>query len=119
MCFFTPDLGRALCALSVLVSTTQAQERTAWATSQLQGSPDPPLPFTTERVLTAIKWDKPLYALADAGGDRNHLLVMEEGNDSDRPARLFRVNYRSESPAKDLFFELPKFLVYGLTLDPD
>ncbi|HAT20728.1 MAG TPA: hypothetical protein DCS85_11275, partial [Verrucomicrobiales bacterium] len=61
----------------------------------------------------------PLYALADAGGDRNHLLVMEEGNDSDRPTRIFRVNYRSESPAKDLFFELPKFLVYGLTLDPD
>ncbi|MED5417398.1 MAG: hypothetical protein VYA27_01785, partial [Verrucomicrobiota bacterium] len=87
MCSFTPNLGRALCALSVLVSTTQAQERTAWATSQLQGSPDPPLPFTTERVLTSIKWDKPLYALADAEGDRNHLLVMEEGNDSDRPTR--------------------------------
>jgi len=119
VCSFTRSLGRALCALSVLVSATQAQERTAWTTSRLQGSPDPPLPFTTERVLAAIKWDKPLYALTDADGDRKHLLVMEEGNDSDRPMRLFRVNYRSESPAKDLFFELPKFLVYGLTLDPD
>jgi uncharacterized repeat protein (TIGR03806 family) len=52
-------------------------KRPAWTTSRVVGSPEPPLPFTTERVYPNLQFNRCLD-LAKAPGS-NRLFVVEQG----------------------------------------
>ena len=51
--------------------------RTLWTTSRVVGSPDPPPPYKLERVYPQIKFDQPLYLIAEPTSDR--IIVGERG----------------------------------------
>jgi glucose/arabinose dehydrogenase len=96
-----------------------AAERTPWTSSRLAGSPEPPLPFTVEKIFEAIKWENPIYALTDPGANRDHVVIVQQGGEENRPTRIFRVKADPSTTAKETFLELPGWLVYGMTFDPD
>lgn len=50
--------------------------RVSWDTSRVRGSPEPPLPYKTERVFAELALKRPLYAAMLPGTDR--LLVVEQ-----------------------------------------
>ena len=49
--------------------------RTPWTTSRLQGSPDPPLPYSIERLFPQIEFTNPTVLTNAPGNDR--LFVAE------------------------------------------
>ncbi|HUF60796.1 MAG TPA: PQQ-dependent sugar dehydrogenase [Verrucomicrobiales bacterium] len=81
-----------------------------WTGSRLTGSPDPPLPFTVEKVYPEIAWRSPIYIASEPGG--NHLIVIEEHG------RLLRVAADLRSTEAQAYAEFPGWLVYGMTFDP-
>lgn len=52
-------------------------QRTPWTTSQIVGTPEPPLPFLTERVFPGLTFKNPVDLIAVPGTD--HMLVLELG----------------------------------------
>ena len=69
---------RPLLAFAVLVSgAATAAPRTPWTTSRVTGSPNPPAPFTVERVFPQRTFDRPVEFMRQPGSDR--WVVMQEG----------------------------------------
>jgi putative heme-binding domain-containing protein len=98
--------------------------RTSWTTSQVVGSPDPPLPFKVVRVLPNLNFNRPLLLVR--GPEGNRLFVGEQSgalysfrDDPDAKAELF-IDLRQEIKTIPL---LPKAksveIVYGLVFHPD
>src|SRR5262245_32658812 len=44
--------------------------RIPWTTSHVIGSPDPPLPYTVERVFTNLTWKEPVFIAAEPDSKR-------------------------------------------------
>ena len=57
--------------------------RIPWTTSRVIGSPEPPLPYTVERVFTNIPWRQPMFITAEPGTDR--LFVIQQSGDTNMP----------------------------------
>ncbi|MEO1995721.1 MAG: hypothetical protein ABGZ17_10650, partial [Planctomycetaceae bacterium] len=51
------------------------QQRTPWTNTRLVGTPDPPPPYTVERVFSELKFDHPVFIAQEPGTDR--ILVAE------------------------------------------
>lgn len=80
----------AACMLSAFVSVivshvdfSQAEERpygiekrVAWTTSRLVGTPEPPLPYLTERVFPELTFENPVDLIAVPGTDQMLLLEL-------------------------------------------
>ena len=109
----------AAAGLILFAVPAHAAERTPWTTSRLAGSPEPPLPFTVEKIYPEIKWENPIYALAEPGGDHDRILIVQQGGEDNRPTRIFRLKADPATSAREPFFELPGWLVYAMTFDPD
>lgn len=90
--------------------------RVPWTTSRLVGSPDPPLPYTVERIFTRIKWERPIFIAAEPGTDR--LLVVQQGGETNQPSRILQL--RNDPNAKDIspFLTVSRRLIYSLTFHP-
>jgi uncharacterized repeat protein (TIGR03806 family) len=86
------------------------KKRTAWTTSRLHGSPEPPPPYRTERAFPKLKFYEPLD-MAHAPG-RNRLAVAE------RPGKIFTFVNRPDVEKADLLLELPGKTIYGFAFDP-
>ena len=95
---------------------TQNDQRITWQNTRLVGSPDPPLPYTTEPVFDTITWDRPIYAKSEPGTE--NLLVVLQGGEKDRPSRVLRLNETQPDRVSD-FLEIDRRLVYGLEFDPN
>jgi putative heme-binding domain-containing protein len=54
-----------------------AAPRTPWTTSRVTGSPNPPAPFTVERVFPQRTFDRPVEFMRQPGSDR--WVVLQEG----------------------------------------
>src|SRR5687768_12206549 len=46
------------------------EKRSAWTSSRITGSPEPPSPYRTERIFPKLKWVEPLEMVALPGSDR-------------------------------------------------
>ncbi len=98
--------------------TEPSASRPRWRTSRVIGSPEPPRPYSVERVFTAQTWKAPLYAIAEPTG--NHLLVIRQGGESDRPSQVVRLPDDPQTQAEPTpFLEMQRRLIYGLVFHPD
>jgi putative heme-binding domain-containing protein len=96
-------------------------KRTAWTTSRVTGSPDPPHPFKIERAFAKLSFKNPL--LMARAGDR--FFVGEHAG------KIFSFPDRQDAPKAELFFDLTKELrwdrsrfsgidaIYGLAFHPN
>ncbi|MEZ6050323.1 MAG: PQQ-dependent sugar dehydrogenase [Planctomycetaceae bacterium] len=90
--------------------------RVPWTTSRITGSPDPPLPFTTERVFPQLTFTRCLDIAAPRGSER--LFVAEQDG------KIFSFPNRPDVEQADLVADLAKEIeglqsVYAITFHPD
>ncbi len=84
--------------------------RSLWTTSHVVGSPDPPLPFRAVRAFQHLKFNHPLYILAEPDSDR--LLVVEQNG------RILAFPNTPDVAASEPFLTLADRDIYGLTFHP-
>jgi len=87
--------------------------RVPWTTSRVIGSPDPPLPYTVEKVLTDVQLKQPIHIAGEPGKDS--LLVVEYGNSS----RILRMDDDLSTKSAETVLEIEHWQVYSLAFHPD
>jgi glucose/arabinose dehydrogenase len=104
--------------LLILPCLALAEERAAWTSSNIHGSPEPPPPYVAESVWPHITFDDPLDITPLKSEDK--LFITE------RAGRIWSVpaNLSSRPDHADLMFDangmIPKFLrLLGLEFHPD
>ncbi|MFT5188907.1 MAG: glucose/arabinose dehydrogenase/cytochrome c553 [Verrucomicrobiales bacterium] len=108
---------RSLLWLVLSVSLfAQENERVPWTSSRLAGSPEPPLPFTVERIFPKVDLPAPMYLIEEPGSDR--LWVVLQGGERDKPAKIVGFPNHPEATESELVFELPGHLIYSMIFDP-
>lgn len=90
--------------------------RTAWTTSRITGSPERPLPYMTERVFPALKFNQCLDLTAAPGSQR--LFVVEQSG------KVFSFLNQPDIGSADLVVDFAKSIpgvkqVYSLVFHPD
>src|SRR5262245_24454895 len=85
------------------------QQRVLWTTSRIQGSPDPPPSYRTERVFSRLKFDEPL-ALAYAF-EKDRWLVAE------RYGKIYSFPNVADTDQTELLLDLGR-IILGLALHP-
>src|SRR5690606_33872724 len=115
-------LSSALCL--VIVTTTAAwgsepkaamEKRPAWTTSRIQGSPEPPPPYTTERAFPKLQFQYCVDLVSAPGVDR--LFLVEQYG------KIFSFPNRDDVEKADLVVDLRKEVpgvqqVYALAFHP-
>lgn len=86
----------------------------AWTNSRVVGSPDPPLPYTVEKVFTHIRFRAPLFAIREPGTDA--LWVVQQGGEKDRPSKVLRV--REAADQAETLLTISNRLVYSVEFHP-
>ena len=91
-------------------------ERVAWTTSSISGSPEPPLPYVSEQVFPSLKFTNCLDIIAAPGSDR--LFVVEQAG------RIFSFPNDSDVSEPDLVLDLAQDIpgvrqVYALVFHPN
>ncbi|WP_417382143.1 PQQ-dependent sugar dehydrogenase [Gimesia sp.] len=92
------------------------EQRVPWTTSRIKGTPDPALPYETERAFPQLKFNQPL-AIATAPGEKRFFVAERKG-------KIFSFNYEDQQTSQaDLFFDLklkePALNeIYGITFHP-
>ena len=118
-----PSFGLVFLLLWPLVSRAAEgsppglDKRIPWTTSKVVGTPEPPLGYTVERVLTNVTFKSPIYTAAEPG--TQDLLVIQQGGEKDRPSKILRVPENAAPNTPEVFLEIPRRLVYGLTFHPN
>lgn len=92
------------------------QKRPAWTTSRIVGSPEPTLPYTTERAFPELKFNQCLDITTQPGGNR--LFVVEQSG------KIFSFPDRADVATADLVIDFAKAIpgvqqVYSLVFHPD
>ncbi|QDT44324.1 Quinoprotein glucose dehydrogenase B precursor [Gimesia alba] len=91
-------------------------KRVPWTTSKIKGTPDPALPYETERAFPNLKFNQPL-AIATAPGQKRFFVAERKG-------KIFSFPYEDQSVSQtDLFFDLKERVkdlneIYGITFHP-
>jgi len=85
------------------------QERELWTTSRVQGSPEPPTPYSTEFAFANLRFDQPLDMAVVPG--TNRLAIAE------RLGKIYTFENRPEVTEKQLLIDLGR-TVYGFTFHP-
>ncbi len=93
------------------------ERRIPWTTSRVVGTPDPPLPYTTEPFLPQLPLKNPLFVIAEPGTP--DLLVILQGSDSERSSRILRVSGTTADPTSTPLLEVPRPLVYSVAFHPE
>ena len=92
------------------------EKRVPWTTSRVKGTPDPALPYETERAFPQLKFNQPL-AIATAPGEKRFFVAERKG-------KIFSFNYEDQQSSEaDLFLDLklkePGLNeIYGITFHP-
>lgn len=85
--------------------------------SHVAGSPDPPLPFRSERVLPELKLSWPIFAISEPGSQR---LLFIDQNKSYGPAHLCRTTDDPSSGEFETLLEFPDGgIAYSIAFHPD
>lgn len=95
--------------------TVGIAKRVPWTTSRVKGSPEPPLPYVTERVFPELKFDRCLDISPAPGSDR--LFIVEQGG------KLFSFRNDANVKSADLVVDFAKEVaglksVYALAFHP-
>jgi uncharacterized repeat protein (TIGR03806 family) len=93
------------------------EKRIPWTTSQVVGSPDPPMPYVVTQVFTDIKWEQPIYVEREPGTE--NLIVIQKGGEEDTPTRIVRVKDEAEAAEIEVLLSVADRQVYGLTFHPE
>ncbi len=97
---------------------TEAEERVAWTTSQIEGSPEPPPPYAAEVIWPHITFDEGLD-LTFLKSEERLFVTEQSGKIWMLPADLNAHPEKAELAA-DLQQFIPEFrFVYGLTFHPE
>jgi len=95
------------------------EERVAWTTSRVVGSPDPPLPLRAVRAFPRLTFASPLYVIGEpvAGTAAAHLpagrlFVVEQAG------KIRAFPNSAEADKTDLFLALTDRDTYGMTFHP-
>ena len=104
------------CATWAAEPAIDAATRTPWTTSRISGSPEPPLPYVTERVFPALTFNHCLEMAIAPGEDR--LFVVEQSG------KIFSFPNTSDVQTADLVVDFAKEIpgvraVYSLVFHPD
>ena len=91
------------------------QQRVPWTTSRVLGTPDPPLPFITEPVFPALKFDQCLDVTSAPGSDR--LFVVQQHG------KIYSFPVHANVESADLVIDLANEIkgvqqVYALAFHP-
>lgn len=101
--------------LSIGCVCAEQRQSPAWTTSRIKGTPDPPLPFTIERVFDDVELTHPTEMIRVPGTDRwvvaeTHARIRSFSAGDDRDPRI-AINMKDvEAKAGN---------VYGITFHPD
>ena len=92
------------------------ETRVPWTTSRITGSPEPPLPYVTERAFSSLKFNQCLDIVSEPGSDR--LFVVEQSG------KIFSFPNRADIAAADLVVDFAKEIpgvreVYALAFHPE
>ena len=85
--------------------------RIPWTTSQVIGSPDPPLPYTVETVFTNLTWKEPVFVTPEPGSKR--LFVVLAGGEKERPSKILSITNEVNADKPETFLEVPGWLIYS------
>lgn len=96
--------------------TSGLTERISWQNERLQGSPEPPLPYTTAPAFEDIDWDRPIYAKAEPG--TANLLVVQLGSSDQQDTTIVRIDEHDPTRLTDVL-TIPGRVVYGIEFDPN
>ena len=114
---FSKHLLRATLLFLIPVLVTEAEERLAWTTSQIEGSPEPPPPYVAEVIWPHITFDEGLD-LTFLKSEERLFVTEQKGKIWMLPADLNAHPEKAELAA-DLQQFIPEFrFVYGLTFHP-
>ncbi len=91
-------------------------QRPLWSNTRLVGSPEPPSPYTVERVFAHLELKSPLHIAPEPGTDQ--LWVVLQGGEKDRPSRIVRLQNQTNAPQPETVLQMPGRLIYGLTFHP-
>jgi uncharacterized repeat protein (TIGR03806 family) len=90
--------------------------RVPWTTSQVVGSPDPPLPYRTTKAFESLPLDQPIYAVAEPGTDR--IWVIEYKPGTGQTGRVKRFVNRPDANELETLLEQDR-TIYGLAFHPN
>ncbi|MBX7165738.1 MAG: PQQ-dependent sugar dehydrogenase [Pirellulales bacterium] len=91
------------------------ESRSVWENTRLRGTPEPPAPYTVERAFSRVTWPAPLYVAPVPAS--NELLVILQGGEAERPARIVSLENRDEAEKFETLLEVPGRIVYALAFD--
>ncbi|MGH7130140.1 MAG: PQQ-dependent sugar dehydrogenase, partial [Planctomycetaceae bacterium] len=105
-----------LACSTLAVGTASAAERVPWTTSRVRGTPEPPPPYTIERVFPKLTFQQPVDAAIAPGVDR--LFIAELAG------KIYSFPNDPDCETPDLFCDIKQIEpemhhVYGLTFHPD
>ena len=92
------------------------EKRIPWTTSKVQGSPDPALPYETERAFPQLKFNQPLV-VATAPGMKRFFVAERKG-------KIFSFDYQDQGTSEtELFLDLKQHVpelneIYGMAFHP-
>src|SRR5262249_3737383 len=90
--------------------------RIPWTTSHVIGSPDPPLPYTVEKVFTNLTWKNLMLVIPEPGSKR--LMVVLGGGEKDDPSKILSVMDDPNTDKVDTFLVVSNWLVYSFAFHP-
>ena len=91
-------------------------ERVPWTTSQITGSPEPPLPYIAQQVFPSLSFDKPVDLEAAPGTDR--LFIVEQSG------KVYSFVNEPNVEQADLVIDIAQAIdgvqqTYAIAFDPD
>ena len=90
--------------------------RVPWTTSRVIGSPEPPLPYTVEKIFTNITWRQPMFLTAEPETDR--LFVIQQSGDTNMPAGIVEFRDDPNSAKAEIFLAISNRLAYSFACHP-
>jgi len=95
---------RSLLVVLSLATWLQAAERVPWTTSRVIGSPEPPLPFKTERIWPAMSFEHPVFLAVQP--DAPQMFVGEQAG------KVWAFAMRDDVTEKHLVFDVKASITY-------
>jgi uncharacterized repeat protein (TIGR03806 family) len=91
------------------------ESRTAWTSSQLVGSPEPPLPYTVEKLFPKLELPTPIYIATEPGSNQLWVVLNAAG---ELPSRIVRFANEPEVSSFETVYEAPGRIIYSVCFDP-
>lgn len=104
---------RLCCLLALIIVALSAQaQRPPWTSSRIHGSPEPPSPYTVERILPEVEFKNPVDFALEPGTNRWFVLQLD--------GKLFAIENGETKLVHDARADTPQHRSsYGITFHPN